>query len=103
MKAEDLKTKTFDELKKTLMDLRKQQFNLRFQRIQGQLEKTSQVRAVRRDIARVKTFMSQQVTGAAKPEPKAKAKPVAKKAAAPKKAAPKKTATKAKKPAADKA
>jgi len=58
MKAEDLKTKTPDELKSLLMDLKKKQFNLRFQRSQGQLENTSQIRAARRDIARVKTFLN---------------------------------------------
>lgn len=59
MKAEDLKTKTTDELAKSLMDLRKQQFNLRFQLSQGQLQNTAQIRAVRRDIARVKTILNQ--------------------------------------------
>lgn len=58
MKAEDLKGKTFDELQKTLMDLRKEQFNLRFQRSNGQLEDTAKMRKARRNIARVKTFMS---------------------------------------------
>lgn len=60
MKAEDLKGKTTDQLTKMLMDLRKEQFNLRFQRSGGQLENTSQMRKVRRDIARVKTFISAQ-------------------------------------------
>ncbi len=59
MKAEDLKGKTFDELKAMLMDLRKEQFGQRFQAVSGQLEKTHEVRKVRRDIARVKTFMAQ--------------------------------------------
>ena len=58
MTAEDLKGKTFDELNKMLMDLRKEQFNLRFQQSGGQLEKTDQVQKIRRDIARVKTFMN---------------------------------------------
>lgn len=65
MKAEELKGKTVDELQKTLLDLKKQQFNLRFQKSQGQLENTAQIRAVRRDIARVKTFMAQQQAAAA--------------------------------------
>lgn len=60
MKAEELKGKTVDQLTKMLMDLRKEQFNLRFQRSGGQLENTSQMRKVRRDIARVKTFISAQ-------------------------------------------
>lgn len=63
MKAEDLKTKTMDELKKLLLDLKKKQFNLRFQKSQGQLENTAEIRAVRRDIAKIKTFMTQQQTG----------------------------------------
>lgn len=60
MKAEELKGKTVDQLTKMLLDLRKEQFNLRFQRSGGQLENTSQMRKVRRDIARVKTFISAQ-------------------------------------------
>lgn len=58
MKAEDLKTKSVDELKKLLMDLKKQQFNLRFQLTQGQLANTAQIRQTRRDVARVKTFLA---------------------------------------------
>jgi large subunit ribosomal protein L29 len=60
MKAEDLKTKTEDELKKLLLEKRKEKMNLRFQRAGGQLEKTHGMRAVRRDIARIKTFLNQQ-------------------------------------------
>ncbi len=66
MKAEELKGKTVDELQKTLIDLKKQQMNLRFQKSQGQLENTAQIRTVRRDIARVKTFISQQTEAPAK-------------------------------------
>ena len=51
--------KTPDELKAMLLDLRKEQFNLRFQRATGQLEAVSRIRAVRRDIARVKTVLGQ--------------------------------------------
>lgn len=58
MKAEDLKGKTPDELAQTLLDLRKEQFNLRFQKSGGQLENTAQIRKIRRNIARVKTFMN---------------------------------------------
>ena len=58
MKAADLKTKTDDELKDQLADLRKEAFNLRFQKAGGQLGKTGRVRQVRRDIARIKTVMS---------------------------------------------
>ena len=57
MKAADLRTKTPDELKDALMDLRKEQFNLRFQKASGQLENTARARQVRRDIARVKTVL----------------------------------------------
>jgi large subunit ribosomal protein L29 len=59
MKAEDLRTKTVDELSDQLASLKKEQFNLRFQRATGQLEKTARIREVRRDIARVKTIAAQ--------------------------------------------
>ncbi|MEZ5902704.1 MAG: 50S ribosomal protein L29 [Alphaproteobacteria bacterium] len=65
MKAEDLKGKTADELKKLLLEKRKEQFNLRFQLSGGQLENTAQMRKLRRDIARVKTFINQQQSKAA--------------------------------------
>jgi large subunit ribosomal protein L29 len=91
MKKEDLKAKTADELQKALLDARKEQMNLRFQRSGGQLERTSEIRKNRRGIARIKTFMKQNAGGAAAP-----AKPKAVKAAAPKKeAAPKAKAKKA--------
>ncbi len=57
MKAADLRTKTPDELTDTLMGLRKEQFNLRFQKASGQLENTARARQVRRDIARLKTVL----------------------------------------------
>lgn len=60
MKAEELKGKSQDELKKMLLDMRKEQFNLRFQLSGGQLENTAQMRKIRRDIARIKTMMNQQ-------------------------------------------
>ena len=56
--ATDVRAKTEDELATMLLDLRKEQFNLRFQRASGQLENTARVRAVRRDIARIKTFLA---------------------------------------------
>lgn len=59
MKKEDLKSKSTDELKKMLLDTRKEQFNLRFQLSGGQLENTSQMRKIRRDVARIKTMMNQ--------------------------------------------
>ena len=60
MKAVDLRAKSTDELKESLLDLRKEQFNLRFQKASGQLENTARVRQVRRDIARIKTVLRNQ-------------------------------------------
>jgi large subunit ribosomal protein L29 len=57
VKAADLKDKTPDELSESLLGLRKEQFNLRFQKASGQLDNTARARAVRRDIARVKTML----------------------------------------------
>ena len=57
MKAEDLRAKSPDELTTELMSLKKEAFNLRFQKATGQLENTVRVRQVRRDIARIKTTM----------------------------------------------
>jgi len=57
MKASELKSKTPDELSDQLLALKKEQFNLRFQRAGGQLENTARVRQVRRDIARIKTVI----------------------------------------------
>jgi large subunit ribosomal protein L29 len=59
MKAADVRTKSDDELKEQLMDLRKEAFNLRFQASSGQLENTARVRQVRRDIARIKTVLNE--------------------------------------------
>lgn len=64
-KAADLKTKTEDELKDQLMDLKKEAFNLRFQKASGALENTARVRTVRRDIARIKTILGARGTTAA--------------------------------------
>jgi large subunit ribosomal protein L29 len=58
MKASDAKAMTEDQLKDELLKLRKEQFNLRFQKASGQLEKTARVREVRRDIARIRTVQS---------------------------------------------
>lgn len=57
MKAEDVRAKTEDQLKDQLVALKKEQFNLRFQRATGQLENTARVRQVRRDIARIQTIL----------------------------------------------
>jgi len=59
MKAADLRPKSEDELKEQLVGLRKEAFNLRFQAASGQLENTARVRQVSREIARIKTIMSE--------------------------------------------
>ena len=58
MKASEVRGKGGDELREQLLQLKKEQFNLRFQKAIGQLENTSRVRAVRRDIARLKTVLA---------------------------------------------
>jgi large subunit ribosomal protein L29 len=63
MKAEDLRTKTVDELNTQLADLKKESLNLRFQRASGQLENTARVRQVRRDIARIRTMLGEKAVG----------------------------------------
>jgi large subunit ribosomal protein L29 len=115
MGAEELRMKTEDQLKGDLANLKKEAFNLRFQQANGQLENTARVRSVRRDIARINTFLGQKAAATAgsapkpaeaKPAPKAKAKKAAKpKAEASEKKAAKKPKTetpKAKKAAAKK-
>ena len=57
MKAAELRTKTEDQLREQLLQLKKEQFNLRFQKATGQLENTARVREVRRDIARIRTLL----------------------------------------------
>lgn len=64
MKKEELKGKSADELKKMLLEARKEQFNLRFQHSGGQLENTAQMRKIRRNVARIKTMISQQKAAA---------------------------------------
>ena len=66
MKAEDIRAQTLDELSDRLANLKKEQFNLRFQTATGQLEKTARVREVRRDIARIKTIAAQKRAAEAK-------------------------------------
>ncbi len=56
-KAVDFRTKTADELQDQLLQLKKEQFNLRFQKATGQLESTARVRQVRRDVARIKMVL----------------------------------------------
>jgi large subunit ribosomal protein L29 len=64
--ASEIRAKTPDELSELLLQLRKEQFNLRFQRATGQQENTSRVRVVRRDIARVKTILAERTRAAVK-------------------------------------
>jgi large subunit ribosomal protein L29 len=59
MKVEELRSKTQDQLSDDLAALKKEQFNLRFQKATGQLEKTARVQQVRRDIARIKTIAAE--------------------------------------------
>ncbi len=59
LKSEDLRHMTVDQLDDEVLKLKKERFNLRFQRATGQLENTSRVREVRRDIARIKTIAQQ--------------------------------------------
>ena len=64
MKAGEFRDMTLDQLDDQLIKLKKEQLNLRFQRASGQLEATSRVRIVRRDIARLKTVAQQKRSGA---------------------------------------
>ncbi len=79
MKIADLRAKTQDELKDQLIQLKKEQFNLRFQRAGGQLESTGRIRLVRREVAQIKTLLggkaqtpSQSAAQGSAPAPKAK-------------------------------
>ena len=60
MKAADVKVMSVDQIDDEVLKLKKEQFNLRFQRATGQLENTSRLREARRDIARIKTIAAQQ-------------------------------------------
>ena len=64
VKAEALRAKTPDELKTQLLELKKEQFNLRFQTAGGQVQNPSRARVVRREIARIKTVLGQQASAA---------------------------------------
>ena len=66
MKPGDFRAMTVDQLDDEVMKLKKEQFNLRFQRASGQLANTARVRVVRRDIARIKTIAGQKRTAAKK-------------------------------------
>ncbi len=63
MKSSDVRAMTVDQLDDEFLKLKKERFNLRFQRATGQLENTARVRQVRRDIARIKTIAAQKRSG----------------------------------------
>jgi len=93
MKAPDARAMTVDQIDDEVLKLKKEQFNLRFQRATGQLENTARVRVVRRDIARLKTIARHKRAGA--PEPQGKSTTV-EVAAKPKRAPKAKTKSKSK-------
>jgi ribosomal protein L29 len=65
-KIEDLRAKTDDQLTAELVDLKREQFNLRFQAATNQLERPARIQEVRRDIARIKTLQTERSAAAAK-------------------------------------
>ena len=75
MKVEDIRAMSLDQMDDEVLKLKKERFNLRFQKATGQLENTARVRQVRRDIARLKTLAAQKRAGA---EPASTAAPKAK-------------------------
>jgi len=83
MKTADVRAMSPDQMDDAVLNLKKERFNLRFQRATGQLENTARVRIVRRDIARLKTVAAQKRAGAG-PAAEAKAAPKTKSAAKPK-------------------
>ena len=98
MKAADVRAMTLDQIDDEVLKLKKEQFNLRFQRATGQLENTSRVRVIRRDVARLKTIAAQKRAGSMPdiaPIPKPEEKP---KVAKPKAEKPKADKPKSKKP-----
>jgi len=64
MSGSEVRELTEDQLKDKLLQLKREQFNLRFQRASGQLEKTARIGEVRRDIARIKTVLTQKASAA---------------------------------------
>ena len=66
MKAQELRSKTPDQLRDELIALKKEAFNLRFRQATGQLENTARMRAVRKDVARIKTVLNAKAAEAAK-------------------------------------
>ena len=65
MNAQELRDKTPDQLREELSNLKKEAFNLRFQQATGQLENSARLRSVKRDVARVKTVLTQKAALAA--------------------------------------
>lgn len=66
MNATELRTKTPDQLRDQLVQLKKEAFNLRFQQASGQLENTARMRVLRKDVARIRTILTQKAAEAAK-------------------------------------
>jgi len=66
VKADELRGKTPDQLRDSLVSLKKEAFNLRFQQATGQLENTARMNAIRKDVARIKTVLNQKAAEAAK-------------------------------------
>ena len=60
MKVSDVRAMSPDQMEDAILNLKKERFNLRFQRATGQLENTSRLKETRRDIARIKTIAAQQ-------------------------------------------
>ncbi|MEM1409158.1 MAG: 50S ribosomal protein L29 [Pseudomonadota bacterium] len=75
MNAQEVRDLSDDELSAKLLDLKREQFNLRFQRASGQLEKTDRVREVRRTIARIKTMQTERAKASAEDGAPARTKP----------------------------
>jgi large subunit ribosomal protein L29 len=65
MTADELRAKTPEQLRESLVALKKEAFNLRFRQATGQLDNTARMRAVRRDVARIKTVLNQKAAQAA--------------------------------------
>jgi large subunit ribosomal protein L29 len=66
MKASDAKAMTADQLSDELLKLKKEQFNLRFQKATGQIENTARIRQIRRDVARIRTAQRSRASAPAK-------------------------------------
>src|SRR5262245_48453320 len=96
MKAADARAMTLDQFDDEVLKLKKEKFNVRVKPANGQLEDSSRVRTIRRDLAGMKTIAAQKRAGMPEPEPKVDAEPVAKKSKARKPKAAAKTKSRAK-------